>query len=446
VLLSGRQRRRDREPDHRTARKEHQRHPRHPLAVERQPPGTEPHHGRVRTLDRPRNRRQRRARQGVARAALPAARLRPAHRLESRRRRHADPDGHDPERQTLAARVERNRRPDGQGAVADDQRRKFGGDLGREALLDAPVARPGEDGRIRHHADGHQERPRPREHRAAVGQHRGQHHRADHPHDGTDAHHRGVQQPGGPHRGGAHHPPERRGTRRTRPAGHAQLHEDERRADGRRGGDPAAGRQPHRHRRRGLQPHADHAQGPSGRHRHRLRIRQHALHPRIDRRGETDRLRGLRAGDHHHLPLPPQLARDAHSLHRHPGLAHRHLLPDVPGRFLDQRPLDAGRGALGRPCGGRRHRDDREHLHPHRTRHDPLRGRYRRCEGDLLRRDLDLDHADRRLLPDRLHGGHDRTPVPRVQPRRLGRRADLDLRGAYRHANARHQVARAPGA
>lgn len=70
-------------------------------------------------------RRQRRARQSVARAALPAARLRPAHRLESRRRRHADPDGHDPERQTLAARVERNHRPDGQGAAADDQRRKF---------------------------------------------------------------------------------------------------------------------------------------------------------------------------------------------------------------------------------------------------------------------------------------------------------------------------------
>ena len=76
----------------------------------------------------------------------------------------------------------------------------------------------------------------------------------------------------------------------------------------------------------------------------------------------------------------------------------------------------------------------------------PLRGRYRRCEGDLLRRDLDLDHADRRLLPDRLHGGHDRAPVPRVQPRRLGRRADLDLRGAHRHADARHQTARAPGA
>ena len=60
--------------------------------------------------------------------------------------------------------------------------------LGREALLDAPVARPDQDGRLRHHARRRQERPRPRERRTALGQHRRQHHRADHPHAGPDAH------------------------------------------------------------------------------------------------------------------------------------------------------------------------------------------------------------------------------------------------------------------
>ena len=48
VLLPGRQRRRDRKPDHRAARTEHQWHPGHPLAVERQQSGPEPHHRRVR--------------------------------------------------------------------------------------------------------------------------------------------------------------------------------------------------------------------------------------------------------------------------------------------------------------------------------------------------------------------------------------------------------------
>ncbi len=59
---------------------------------------------------------------------------------------------------------------------------------------------PGQDGRIRHYARGHQERPRPRKRRASLGQHRRQHHRADDPHDGTDAHHAGVQRPGGARR------------------------------------------------------------------------------------------------------------------------------------------------------------------------------------------------------------------------------------------------------
>ena len=136
-----------------------------------------------------------------------------------------------------------------------------------------------------------------------------------------------------------------------------------------RGGRPAAGRQPHRDRRRRLRTHGDDEEGSARRRGHLLRFRQHALHPRLDRRGEADRLRGLRAGDHHHLPLPAELARDAHPLHRDPRLADRYVLHHVRGRLLDQRPLDAGRRAVGRSGRRRRHRDDRKHLHPHRTRH-----------------------------------------------------------------------------
>ena len=55
VLLSGRQRRCDRESDHRTPRTEYQRHSRHPVDVERQQSGPEPHHGRIRTFGGPRN-------------------------------------------------------------------------------------------------------------------------------------------------------------------------------------------------------------------------------------------------------------------------------------------------------------------------------------------------------------------------------------------------------
>ena len=445
MLLPGRQRRRDRKPDHRAARTEHQWHPGHPLAVERQQPGPEPHHRRVRTLGGPRNRRQRRSRQGFARPALPAARLRPPDRDQGRRRRLADSDGHDPERQAVAARIERDRRPDGQGAVADHQRRERRADLGRKTLLDAPVARPREDGRLRHHPDRHQDGPRPRERRTAFGQHRGQHHGADDPHDGTDAHHAGVQRPGGARRRRPHHPHERRGTRRTGSAGHAQLHENERHSDGGRRRDPPAGRQPHRDRRCRVRTHGEHEEGPPGRRGHLLRIRQHALHPRLDRRGEDHRLRGFHPGHHHHLPLPAQLARDADPLHRDPRVADRHVLRDVCRGILDQRAVDAGRGALGGTGRRRRHRDDRKHLHSHRTGHDALRRRHRRGQGDLLRRNFDLDHADRRLLPDRLHGGHDGPPVPRIQHGDLGRGGHLDLRRADDHPDARDQAARAAG-
>ena len=57
-------------------------------------------------------------------------RLRSADRIESRCGRFADPDGRHPQRQTLAAGTERNRRPDGQRTTSNDQRRQQRFDLG----------------------------------------------------------------------------------------------------------------------------------------------------------------------------------------------------------------------------------------------------------------------------------------------------------------------------
>ena len=70
---------------------------------------------------------------------------------------------------------------------------------------------------------------------------------------------------------------------------------------------------------------------------------------------------------------------------------------------------------------------------------------YIRIERGMTPRDAGIDHADRRLLPDRLHGGHDRASVPRIQSGDLGRRGHLDLRGADHHPDAGDEAARPSG-
>ena len=265
MFLSRRQRRCHREPDHGAAGAEHQRHTGHTLAHQREPAGTEPHHGRVRAVGRPRDRRQRCARQGVARTTLPAAQLRPAHRVESRRRRTPHPHGGHTKRQALAARTERNSRPHREGAAADHPGGEQRIHLGREALLHAPLARPGENVGLRRDADGREERARPRKRGTAVGFHRGQHHGALHPHHGTDAHDRGIQQPRHQRKRGTHRPLQRHRNRRAGTARPEKLHEDERRADGKRGGGAAARRQPHQHRRRRAPAHGADEEGPARR-------------------------------------------------------------------------------------------------------------------------------------------------------------------------------------
>ncbi len=98
------------------------------------------------------------------------------------------------------------------------------------------------------------------------------------------------------------------------------------------------------------------------------------------RRGEADGIRGLCTGYHHHFPLPARLACDAGAVHCDPRFAHRRFLRDVSGRFLHQCALHAGRGACRGPGGGRCHRDDREHLRPHRERDATQRSGYRGCQ------------------------------------------------------------------
>lgn len=76
----------------------------------------------------------------------------------------------------------------------------------------------------------------------------------------------------------------------------------------------------------------------------------------------------------------------------------------------------------------------------------PKEGGYRGAKEIFFAVIFDLHHADRGLLfPDRLHGGHDRASVPRVQSGDFGRRGHLDLRGADHHSDAGDQTARAAG-
>lgn len=240
------------------------------------------------------------------------------------------------------------------------------------------MARPGQNGRFRPYAGRREKRRRPRERRTPVGQHRGKHHGTDHSHARTDALRRRIQQSHNQRREQPNHPIPRHRTGGARPAGHPQLHEDERGADGRRRRDPAARSQPHRNRRRGLRTNGTDEKGSARRRGNQLRIRQHEIHPRLDQRSRKHRIRSLLPGDRHHFPVPARLARDAGAVRSNPRLADRIVLRDVPGRILDQRAVDAGRGAGRRTGRRRRDCDDRKYLHPHRTRHESEGGRYRR--------------------------------------------------------------------
>ena len=92
-----------------------------------------------------------------------------------------------------------------------------------------------------------------------------------------------------------------------------------------------------------------------------------SIDPCLHCRSGEYRLRGFLLGYRHHLPVLARLARHADTDYRDSGLAHRCLLYHVRGGLLHQCIDHAGGGAFGRTGGRRCHRDDRKHLHSHRT-------------------------------------------------------------------------------
>lgn len=90
--------------------------------------------------------------------------------------------------------------------------------------------------------------------------------------------------------------------------------------------------------------------------------------------------------------------------------------------------------------GGRRHRDDGEHLCPHRERDATERSRHRRSQGDFLCRHLHYHYAGGGILPYCIHGRYDRTTVPRIQYRGLRFGDYLLLRRIDFYADACHQT------
>ena len=149
---------------------------------------------------------------------------------------------------------------------------------------------------------------------------------------------------------------------------------------------------------------------------------------------------GLCTGYHHHFPLLARLACDACAMYCNPRFADWSFLRHVSGRFLHQCALHACRGACRGLGGGRRHRDDGEHLCPHRERDATERSRHRRSQGDFLCRHLHYHYAGGGILPYCIHGRYDRTTVPRIQYRGLRFGDYLLLRRIDFYADACHQT------
>ncbi len=116
-------------------------------------------------------------------------------------------------------------------------------------------------------------------------------------------------------------------------------------------------------------------QGPLPRGSRLRGLRRH--HPAGDRgdQGDPDHpRRGDGARHPRRLPLPPELAGDAHPPDRGPGVAHRHLRGFPAPRLLDQLALPLRPRPRDRPRGRRRHRRRRGGRAPYRGGEDAARG------------------------------------------------------------------------
>ena len=138
----------------------------------------------------------------------------------------------------------------------------------------------------------------------------------------------------------------------------------------------------------------------------------------------------------HRLPVPELLALDAHHRAHAADLGDRHDDGDLRAGLHAQHHDAAGAVARRRPPDRRRHRGAREHrAAPPHGQVAPAGG----ARGDQRDRPRGARHhaLHRRGVPaGGLHGGHHRAVLPPVRRHRLGRGADLAVRGLHARPDA----------
>ena len=129
----------------------------------------------------------------------------------------------------------------------------------------------------------------------------------------------------------------------------------------------------------------------------------------VPRRDGDLHLPAKRLGDDHPQPCPADVAR-------------RHVRRDVPVRILARQPVADGAHAGGGICGGRRHRDAREHRATHGDGERSDEGRVRRLGGGRVHDSRDDGIPDRGVHSAAVHGWHRRAVCSTSSRSRLERR------------------------
>ena len=141
-------------------------------------------------------------------------------------------------------------------------------------------------------------------------------------------------------------------------------------------------------------------------------------HHRDSRVGERRRVRtdaDHRAGGDGDFPVPAQPLGHHHSQHRGAAFAGGHVRRDVSGGLQPEQPHHDGADDLHRLRGGRRHRDDREHLALHRGGRESAAGGAEGRRADRLHHSFFDGVADRGADSAAIHGRYRGTPVPPVR-------------------------------
>ena len=179
----------------------------------------------------------------------------------------------------------------------------------------------------------------------------------------------------------------------------------------------------------------------SGDHAHRSHDRHRSVGFRRRVRIDADD----RAGRAGHLSLPAKSLRHHHPERGRAAVAGRHLRRDVRPRLQPGQPIADGADHLHRFRGGRRHRDDREHLALHRSGRSADGSGAQRRGANWLHHSLADRVADRRADSAVIHGRRRRAPVSRVcrDARRHHRPFGGGLPDAHAHDERAHPAAHA---